>query len=101
MTFGHQFKSFLNRLNWAATEAIVKTKGDLGDQPEEANQLIKFLNNKNRYQLDDLGIDDRTETIIEIKKVLTKGNLMLNLEKNCQSIQAYNDKFMTKFGILR
>lgn len=64
-----------------ATEAIHKTIEELGDKPEEANQLIAFLNNKNRYQLDELGIEDRTGTIIEIKKILTKRNLMLSLEK--------------------
>ena len=40
-------------------------------------------------------------TIIEIEKVLTKRNLMLNLEKRCQSIQADIDSFMLKYGILR
>ena len=63
--------------------------------------MIKFLNSRNRYQVDELEIEDRTGTIIEIKKVLTKRNLMLNLEKRCQSIQANIDIFMTKFGILR
>lgn len=40
-------------------------------------------------------------TIIEINKVLTKRNLILNLEKRCQSIQADIDSFMLKYGILR
>jgi len=84
-----------------ATEAIVKTREYLGDNLEEANQLITLLNSKNRYQLDELDIEDRTGTIIEIKKVLTKRNLMLNLEKKFQSMQANIDMFMTKFGILR
>lgn len=84
-----------------ATEAIEKTKGDLGDQPKESVQLIKSLNKKNRHQLDELGIEDRIGTIIEIKKVLTKRNLMLNLEKKCQSMQADIDRFMKKIGILR
>ena len=67
-------------------EVIQKTKEELRDKHEEANQLIDFLNNKNKYQLDALEIEDRTTTILEIKKVLTKRNLMLNLEKRCQSI---------------
>lgn len=74
---------------------------ELGDKPEEANQLITFLNSKNRYQLDELEIEDKIGEIIEIKKVLTKRNLMLNLEKKCQSIQVYINIFMTKYGILR
>ena len=84
-----------------ATEAIHKTVEELGDKPKEANQLITFVNRRSRYQLDELGIEDRIGTIIEIKKVLTKRNQMLNLEKRCQSIQADIDRFMTKFGILR
>lgn len=83
------------------TKAIEKTKGDLGDRPQEANQLITFLNRKNIYELDELGIEDKIGTIIEIKKVLTKRNLMLNLEKKCQRILAYIDRFMVKFRILR
>jgi len=74
---------------------------ELGDKPDEANQLIEFLNNRNRYHLDELEIEDRTGTIIEKNKVLTKRNLMLNLEKRCQSIQEDIDRFMIKFGILR
>lgn len=84
-----------------ANEGIQKTRGDLGDKPVEANQLIELLNKKKRNQLDELGIEDRTLTIIEIKKVLIKRNLMLHLEKKYQSMQADIDTFMTKFGILR
>lgn len=77
-----------------ATEAIHKIVEELGNKQEEANESITFLNNKNRYELDELDIPDRTTTIIDIKKVLTKGNLMLNLEKRCQSIQTDIDNFM-------
>jgi len=52
-----------------ATEAIHKTVEELGNKPEEANQLVTFLNNKNRYQLVELQIEDWTTIIIEIKKV--------------------------------
>jgi len=33
--------------------------------PEDANKLIHFLNNKNRYELQELNIEDRTENILE------------------------------------
>jgi len=84
-----------------AMEDIQKTKEELGDKPKEENQLIDFLNSRNRYHLDELQIEDRTSTNIEIKKVLTKRNLMLNLEKRCHSIQVDIDSFMLKYGILR
>lgn len=58
-----------------ATEVIQKIKEDLGDQPKEASQLIQFLNNKNREELGELGVEEITETILQVKKVLTKGTL--------------------------
>jgi len=84
-----------------AIEAIHKTVEDLRNKREEANQLITFLNIKNSYHLDELEIEDRTTTIIEIKKFLTKRNLMLNLEKRCKSIETDIDSFILKYGILR
>jgi len=50
---------------------------ELREMLATANNIIKFLNSKNRYELDDLGVDDRIETIIELKKVLTKKNLVV------------------------
>lgn len=47
-----------------ATEAIQKTREELGDKLEEAIQLIRLLNSKNRYQLDELGKEYRTGTLI-------------------------------------
>jgi len=64
-----------------ALEEIQRTKEKLGRKPEEATRFINFLNSKNKYQLEKLGIEDRTETILEVKKVLTKRSLMKSLEK--------------------
>jgi len=55
----------------------------------------------NRYELHDLGVEDRIEAILEIKKVLSKRNLMLNLEEKCHNIQVAIDRFMAKFQIFR
>jgi len=52
-------------------------------------------------QLEQLDIEDRTATILEIKKVLTKRNLMQGLERRCQSMQEDIYEFMKKFDILR
>jgi hypothetical protein len=60
-----------------ATEAIQKVKEELGDKPEDANRLIHFLNSKNRYELHELGIEDRTEAILEIKRFFPKETLCL------------------------
>jgi len=48
-----------------------------------------------------LDIADRKGTILEVKKVLTKRNLMLNLEEKCQTMQLAIDRFMVKFDVLR
>jgi len=55
---------------------IQKSRALLGQMPDQANWLTHFLNNRNREQLEQLGIPDRTGTILEIKRVLTKRTLM-------------------------
>jgi hypothetical protein len=60
-----------------AREAIEKIKEELGEIPTEASELIIFLNSKNKGVRRIQKLKDRTETILEIKKVLTKKGLML------------------------
>ena len=67
-------------------EAIQQVMDELGDMPEYATKLIHFLNSKNKYELQELDIEDRTKTILEVRKVLSKRNLMLNLEDKCQNM---------------
>lgn len=63
--------------------------------------IIHFLNSKNKYELQELEIPDKTGTILEVKRVLNKRNLMLNLEDKYQTMQLTIDIFMVKFEILR
>ncbi len=67
---------------------------------EESNRLIHFLNTHNAKQLEQLGIPDKTDTILEIKRVLTKRTLMQNLERRCQDMQVEVNAFMEKFTVL-
>lgn len=83
-----------------AQEEIQRTKAQLGQMSEEANRLIHFLNSMNKEQLEEFGIIDRIETILEIKRVLTKKTLMRNLERRCHDMQAEINSFMEKFAIL-
>ena len=76
-------------------------KAELGDLPKEATRIIHCVNSKNKYELQQLEIPDRTGTTLEVKRVLTKRNLMLNLEDKCQSMQMTIEKFMVKFEFLR
>jgi hypothetical protein len=66
-----------NELVQRSRQAIEKIRGELGEMPTEATEIIKFLNSKTREELDDLKIEDRMETILEVKRVLTKRGLMM------------------------
>jgi hypothetical protein len=66
-----------NELVLRSKQAIEKIRVELGDMPTQANEIIKFLNSKTREELEELKIEDRTETILEVKRVLTKRGLML------------------------
>ena len=70
----------------AVREEIQRTKEELGEKPEEELEIIKFLNSKNKQELDEIGITDRTETILEVRKVISKKNLMKQLEEKCQNM---------------
>jgi hypothetical protein len=54
--------------------------------PTQANEIIKFLNSKTREELEELRIEDRKKTILEVKRVLTKRGLMLQLEEKVQAM---------------
>jgi len=43
-----------------ATTAIQKVKAELGQMPEEATRIIQFLNSKNKDELQELEIEDKT-----------------------------------------
>src|SRR5699024_17736 len=84
-----------------ATEAIQKVKEELENKRGDANRLIHFLKSRNRYELQELNIEDRTIGILEIREDLSKRNPMLNLEGKCHNMQVAIDRFMAKFQILR
>jgi hypothetical protein len=47
-----------------AKQAIDRIKGELGQMPTEANEIIKFLNSKSKEELEALQIEDRNKTIL-------------------------------------
>ena len=73
----------------------------LGKKPEEALEIIKFLNSKNKQELKEIGITDKTETILEFRKVISKKNLMTQLEEKCLNMEISITKLMIKFDVLR
>jgi hypothetical protein len=57
--------------------SIDKIRGELGEIPLASNEIIKFLNLKTKEELENLKVEDKTKTILEVKRVLTKRGLML------------------------
>lgn len=80
-----------------AGNAIKNVKFNLGKKPEEASEIIKFLNFKNKHELEELGIYDRTQTILEVKKVISKRNMMLHPEIKCKIMELAVNMFLNKF----
>jgi hypothetical protein len=82
-------------------QAIERTKGELGEMPIEANEIIRFLNSKTKDELESLEIEDRTETILEVKKVLTKRGLILQLEERTQNMDFGVQRFFSNIDALQ
>jgi hypothetical protein len=82
-------------------QTINKIKGELGEMPTKANEIIKFLNSKTREELEDLKVEDRTETILEVKRVLTKRGLMLQLEEKAQNMDIRVQRFFNNIEVLQ
>jgi hypothetical protein len=68
--------------------------------PVEATDIIKYLNSKMREELEDLKIEDRTETILEVKRVLNNRGLMLQLEEKVQTMDIGVQRFFRKIEAL-
>jgi len=77
-----------------------KAKVALGNMPEIANRMINVLNNRTGSQLTAMGISNRTDTILLIKRVLTLRNLVQTLDRRCQEMQTKVNKFMDSYTIL-
>jgi len=84
-----------------SSHAIDKIKGDLGEMPTEANEIIIFLNLKTREEMEDLKIEYRKETMLEVKRVLTKRGLMLQLEEKAQNMDIGVQRFFNKIDVLQ
>jgi len=76
-------------------QAIANINAHMGEMPSTTNNIIRFLICKSRYELDDVRVDDRIETILEVKKVLTKRNLVVQLAKKCHTLEIAVNRFFT------
>jgi len=68
----------------------------LEDVAETASDIIKFLNSKDDYELEELRISDRTTTILEVKKMITNKNLILQLQEKCNNVNNIVQRFFNK-----
>jgi hypothetical protein len=89
-----------NELVQRSKQAIEKIKVELGDMPTQENEIIKFLNSKTREELEELKTEDKTDTILEVKRVLTKRGLMLQLEEKVQTMDLGAHIFFSKIESL-
>lgn len=69
-------------------------------KPAEATALIRVLNSKTKQELEEFEIADMAETILEVRRVFTKRNLMLKLENKCHNLEANIHKLHRKFNVL-
>jgi hypothetical protein len=51
-----------------AKQTIDKIKGELGEMPTEANEIIKFLNSKSKEELEALQIEDRMKQFLKLRE---------------------------------
>ena len=69
--------------------------------PTKMSPKTKFPVRKTREELEELKIEDRTETILEVKRVLTKRRLMLQLEEKVQAMDLGVHRFFSKIEALQ
>jgi len=81
-------------------ETIFQVREKLGDMLTEATNIIILLNSKSKYELEELGISDRTTTILEVKQVLTKRNLINELKVRCETLELGVNRFCNRIEAL-
>lgn len=80
---------------------VEKTKDAIKQKPGEAHKIIKMVNSKTRYELEEVQIQDKTCTIMEVKGILTKNNLMIQLENKCEELDLQVKIFNIELNVLQ
>lgn len=71
-------------------ETITKV---LEDMLETFFDIIKFLNSIYGCELEEVSISDRIVAILEVKKIITKWNLTLQLHEKCNNVNTIVQRF--------
>ena len=90
-----------NEMVQRSQQAIEKIRVELGEMPTKAVEIIKFMNSKTREELEDLKIEYRKKTILEVKRVLIKRVFMLQLEEKVQTMDTGVQRFFSKIESLQ
>jgi hypothetical protein len=90
-----------NELVQRSKQAIEKIRVELGERPMQVNDIIKFLNSKTKEEIEEMKIEDKIETILEVKRVLTKRGLMLQLEEKVHVMDQGVQRFFNKIEALQ
>lgn len=72
----------------------------LDTKPSYFLALITLLNSKSGEELEELDIEDRTFTILEVRKVVSKKNLILQMETKCNNLENTTQRFHRIFNQL-
>lgn len=59
--------------------------------------MIDFLNSRSSYKLRELGVQDRTEHVLEINKIIVKNPYRKTTEKKLTEVKQLVMKFNTDF----
>ena len=79
---------------------IEHTKVEIEHKLTEARMIIKMLNSKTKDEHEEFNIQDRKDVVMEVKRVLTKKNLMVQLENKCKELELEGKRFIRKFNVL-
>ena len=80
---------------------IENTKVDLEHKPKGEQNIIKLLNSKTKDEIEEMKILDRTSAVMEVNRVLTKNNLVIQLERKCRKFELQVRRFNKKFTLLQ
>lgn len=80
---------------------IQRAKTALGNRPDQASQLIDFLNRQDKDELAAVGITNRTEAILMAKKVLTLRSYVQTAERRSYEIQTEVEDYKLRMGMLQ
>jgi len=66
---------------------ITKVENELGDKPQASNKIMKILKSMTKDELSQIGFKEIIGTIMDFEKVLTKRNLIQQVQNKLVQLQ--------------